>query len=465
MANENKYAISLFSGSGIGDIGFKKAGFTFKIMCESEYDRAELLKLNFPDSKVLVGDINEYAEVIFNHTVAFCNDKNTEIFLVSCTAPCQGMSKSGQGTLLRNIRLGKRPKLDPRNRLILPALEIISRVRPLFVVFENVCEMGNTIIEDVNGNMKLILDIIQEKLGDSYYGEAYNVEFADYGIPQRRKRLISVYTRDSNAVELYKKGILLIPEPTHSKNANNGEKKWVSIMEALKGFTPLDSRSKETAEDPNNPFHRVPVLDSKKYNWIRYTLPGKSAFDNQCINPECGYQGNKTHGASKNKEGINQSYKDTPLYCEKCGKLLPRPYTVNKDGILRIMSGYTSAYKRMEPHLPSSALTRNLSFPCSDNKVHPYENRVLSLAEAFKLHTISDYVYKWGPIKDKEGKIIEVAPNILIRLAIGESIPPKFTELLGKHLIKLHDSKSEFKLPPKQTLLFSHYRERCADSV
>jgi DNA (cytosine-5)-methyltransferase 1 len=105
------------------------------------------------------------------------------------------------------------------------------------------------------------------------------------------------------------------------------------------------------------------------------------------------------------------------------------------------MSGFTSAYKRMSPSAPSPALTRNFSYPCSDNKIHPYQNRVLSLAEAMTLQTISRYDFKWGPIL-LNGKRVEQVPDSLIRLVIGESVPPAFTEQLGSHLIAMSNPLS-----------------------
>ncbi|MCK4828897.1 DNA cytosine methyltransferase, partial [bacterium] len=356
--------------------------------------------------------------------------------------------------LLRNIRQGKRPKFDPRNRLILRALSIIRRLSPRFVVFENVCEMRNTMIEDENGKIRSILDIIDTRLGNNYVGKAYDIQFADYGIPQRRKRLITVYTLDEVAIEHYQKGVELIPDKTHSKSGTNELNPWTSVTEALRGFPPLDAKSKETASNPDIPFHRVPVLDKVKYEWIKYAPPGASAFDSQCNNPKCKYKYNRLHGTRKNHKGINQSNKNTPLYCERCGSLLPRPYTVRKDGSLKIMSGYTSAYKRMDPILPCPALTRNLSYPCSDHKIHPFENRVLSLAEAFVIQTLSNYDYIWGPIKDQKGRFKPVASDTLIRLVLGESIPPKFTELLGMHLIKMTKKDSIFSRNFRTALLF-----------
>lgn len=429
-------AISLFSGAGIGDLGFRAAGFDFLSLCEVEPDRAALARLNYPQSHVFVEDVNHVRERQVALVRSRLAGRGEELFLVTCTAPCQGMSRGGQGTLLKNVREGLRPALDPRNRLILPALAIIRELRPRWVVFENVVEMRHTVILDDRQQPRRILDVVFEQLGDEYAGEAYDVEFADHGIPQRRQRLITVLTRDDVAQSRYRAGVPLIPPATHAKSGTRT--KWVSVMEAIGGFPPLDGKSIETATHPGIPFHRVPVLDPKKYEWIRHTPPGKSAFDNQCIQTQCGYQGNRTHGASHNGDGINRSHKDTPLYCEQCGTLLPRPFTQppKASDSIRLMSGYTSAYKRMDPDLPASTLTRNLSYPCSDQKLHPYQNRVLSLAEAMTIHTLDRYDFRWGPLTFGRSRQVNCASDSLIRLVIGESVPPFFLELLGRHVLQ-----------------------------
>lgn len=454
MKNRLK-AVSLFSSSGIGDIGFKASGMDFVLMNELLEDRSALLSVNYPGAKVVTGDVVAAATQIIHEVKSLLAKKSdNQLFMIACTAPCQGMSKSGQGTLLKNIREGKRPKLDPRNRLILPALKIIRQLRPEFVVFENVQEMRNTIIEDESGNLRNILDIISDSLGKEYVGEAYDIEMADYGVPQRRKRLITVYTRNAVAKEYFDCGVRLVPDPTHSAVASSGKMSWVSVSEALKDFPKLDAKSPATATDKNIPFHRVPVISPEKYEWIRNTPENTSAFDNQCVNPKCRYDKNQTHSASKNHLGINQTSKTTPLYCEKCGSLLPRPFVRLPNGKLRIMSGYTSAYKRMNPRLPAPTLTRNMSFPCSDQKVHYSQNRVLSIAEAFKLHTLDRYDYRWGPLKDAKASKAERASDTTIRESIGESIPPLFLELLGRRLREL-TQKNKFKAKGKQLELLS----------
>jgi DNA (cytosine-5)-methyltransferase 1 len=105
--------------------------------------------------------------------------------------------------------------------------------------------------------------------------------------------------------------------------------------------------------------------------------------------------------------------------------------------------------------LPAPTLTRNLSYPCSDHKVHPTENRVLSLAEACKLQSISDYDYQWGPITIR-GKQKEIAPDTVITDCIGESIPPTFTEMLIRYFLAITERSVPIVSVPTQRSLFAH---------
>ena len=171
--------------------------------------------------------------------------------------------------------------------------------------------------------------------------------------------------------------------------------------------------------------------DEKKIFWVDNTKEGETAFNNQCVNPECRYQGNKTHGASHDKDGINKSHTDTPLYCEKCGALLPRPWVEDKKtGEKRLMKGFVSAYKRMKWDEPASTLTQNFQFACSDNKIHPKQSRVLSLYEGLVLQSITKYNFSFAI----DGK---TCSDGLIRDTIGESVPPHVIDLICSYIIEL----------------------------
>jgi DNA (cytosine-5)-methyltransferase 1 len=410
-------AVSLFSCGGIGDLALKGAGIEVILANELDPARAEVFCHNFPDVEMVIGDIWEKKDFIVSEANKLLSHDKVDI--VFATPPCQGMSKNGRGKLLNLIRKGERPKLDPRNQLVIPAIDIFIELGAETLVMENVPEMANTLISSSKstGNLVSIPEYIMEKLGDEFSSSIKVVEFADYGVPQKRQRLISVFSKNANIKEFIAQHGTIFPPKTHSKTPSGSTQRWVTVRDVISSFPKLDAGSKEGSVNKDIPHHRVPLLDKDKYLWVSNTPAGKSAFDNQCINPACGYTKNTTHGSKHDKEGINKSNTTTPINCQKCGKLLPRPWVREGDGF-RLMKGYVSAYKRMSYDSPSSALTRNFSYACSDNKLHPEQNRVLSIHEACVLHTLSHYNYSW---KRQDGKKVS---DKLIRELIGESIPP-----------------------------------------
>ena len=221
----------------------------------------------------------------------------------------------------------------------------------------------------------------------------------------------------------------LFPEETHSKDGKFLPK-WRSLRDAIAHLPPLNASKAETAFDASIEYHKVPLLDEEKYFWVSHTPQEKGAFDNQCVNPICGFNKNQSHSSGKDDDGINRASSDTPLFCFKCGSLLPRPW-VKTGEEYRLMKGYTSAYKRMSWDSPAGTLTRNLSYACSDKKLHPDQHRTLSLHEAMILHTISDYDFKW---QRADGKKVS---DKLIRELIGESIPPAGLERIFLHLLAI----------------------------
>jgi DNA (cytosine-5)-methyltransferase 1 len=421
--------VSLFSSGGIGDLALRSAGIDTIVSNELLKDRHSVFKHNFPQTKHITGDIWQLQNEIISECLISLKGKPLDFILA--TPPCQGMSKNGRGKLLSKIRAGESPKFDERNRLIIPTVNIVKELKPDVIVFENVPEMGNTLIEDCNNKTTGILDYITSELSDQYAGKAEVVEFANYGVPQRRQRLISVFTKNKNLKKHLKKYGSLMPPKTHYEKASNdsGYKKWNTVRDVIGKITPLDAKDKNSASSDIE-FHSVPVLDSKKYSWVSNTPLEKSAFDNQC--QFCDYNENITHSSSKDVNGINRSSKKTPIYCCNCGKLLPRPY-VEKNGEYRLMKGFTSAYKRMKYDAPSPTLTRNLSYACSDKKLHPTQNRVLSLYEAFILHTIDKFDYEW--LKDNSTR----PSNKTIREIIGESIPPSGLKVIFDFLLSIRD--------------------------
>ena len=155
------------------------------------------------------------------------------------TPPCQGMSSNGKGSLNKSKREGKRAEIEARNELILPSLDVIKQLRPLYVFFENVVEMRTTRIL-YRGKQRFILDVIAEELGLEYVGKDEVVDFSAYGVPQNRDRLLTVYTRDPKGIAALKRDGTLLPSPTHDRP--------ITLREAIGHFEELDGRTAAKSE-------------------------------------------------------------------------------------------------------------------------------------------------------------------------------------------------------------------------
>ncbi|MED2946307.1 DNA cytosine methyltransferase [Bacillus subtilis] len=419
MLNNKLPYISLFSGGGIGDVGFKEAGLYPILFNELEDYRAQIVQSNFPNSRVIQGDIKEKTDEIKAVTNEYLANNNIkELFLISATPPCQGMSKNGIGTILKAMRDGKRPKIDERNSLFLHSIELVNRLKPRYFFFENVDRMLNTYYVDENEERILMVDYFVNKMNSIGYTGKFNiVNFADYGLPQNRRRLVGVFSRNDLGIDVER----LFPAPTHSAEPSLFQERHITLREAIGHLPELDSISEQSAQSNYHPLHRTSVSRPDLYYWISHTAEGDTAFNNNKC-PKCG----------------SVSDKET-IYCTNCSELLPKP-VVEKEGELRLIRGFISAYKRMVYDEPAPTITTRSAYAGSDNNIHPEQNRVLSIYEVAILQGLDPDSFKWGPIrKQKRGKevIEEIGSTTLLRDILGEPVSPIFSKKVAEHLKKL----------------------------
>ncbi len=421
-SEKSLHAISLFSSAGIGELGIEAAGI--KTVCASEIVpyRVGLYRENFPQTPMVEGDIWKYRDQIVETAEASLSGK--ELFLVYATPPCQGMSSNGLGRL--KFEEGRKRDIsgDPRNRLVIPALDVIKRLRPRWVLFENVPGMRFTEITDEDGRRVKILDYIAAQLGSDYVGGGEVVACEDFGVPQRRKRLITMFTRDHHAAAMFRElGGSFISRTLFEPR--------VTLRDAVHDLPPLEATAGKSQRLDFSPDHYVNVIEERKLWWIFHTPEGETAYNNQCVNPQCLYQLNALH-----RDGVTQgratSSKTTPVYCERCGELLPRPSVLQEDGTYRLLKGFHSAYRRMKWDEPARTLTQNFIYEASDNKIHPSQNRVLSVHEALIVQTVSRYHYRF----DIAGARIS---NARIAEVLGESVPPYLIEKLCRWIISISE--------------------------
>ena len=128
--------ISLFSGAGGLDLGFHYAGFKTIIANEFDAKICPTYRANFPDVKLIEGNIRNVASSEFPEGVTG----------IIGGPPCQSWSEAGS---LKGIE-------DARGQLFYEYIRILKDKQPLFFVAENVSGMlAKRHAEAVNGFMKL----------------------------------------------------------------------------------------------------------------------------------------------------------------------------------------------------------------------------------------------------------------------------------------------------------------------
>ena len=400
-------AVSLFSGAGLSDLGYEMAGFRLMVQVEIDQRRAAIGADNFPKSQWLTCDVRGMDREI---AAAYFRSTSRRLDLLVATPPCQGMSSSNPSRGKRQTPQAK--ALEEKNRLILEVIPLARSLRPRLIVVENVRQVLTLSVEYDRG-IDTVVDILRAQLQE-YKVFSGVVNVADYGIPQiRRRALVVAVHKDEPWLErIHALGSFPWPCPTHAEIPSTGMQPWVSVrqwLEAMK-YEPLDARSKESARG-QHPLHFVPAYGPDRYRQISEISPysARSAYEND-ICPSCEY------------EHVDRGR----ALCPSCGGVMRnRPY-VERNGQPSLIKGFHSSYRRMNPSRPAYTITTNSSHVGSDFKVHPWENRVLSILECADLQTVPRF-YDWTRGKDNR-------TLYLIRNLVGEAFPTYFTYLHGQVL-------------------------------
>lgn len=239
--------VSLFANVGIAEIFMPKHGINIVVANELIEKRAKYYQEMYPNCEMIVGDITK--KDVFNKVLSIAKEKNCE-FLIA-TPPCQGMSVAG-----------KMKEDDPRNNLIIYAIEFIKQLKPKNIIIENVPNFIKFHI-NLKGIKIKIVDYIKKELEPLGYYINYDViDCGDYDTPQHRKRAIFLISSLS---------FWEFPP----------KKKHITVREAI-GHLP----SLESEESSNIPYHYAKKHNPRHILWMKHTPTGKSAFDNKVYYPQ-----------------------------------------------------------------------------------------------------------------------------------------------------------------------------------
>jgi DNA (cytosine-5)-methyltransferase 1 len=148
-----------------------QAGFETKVAIEIESDAVLAYKMNHKKTEVIQKDIRFVtAKEIIEKL------KGQQLHLLAGCPPCQGFSSIRRLNKKASIR-------DSRNRLVLEYLRLVKGLKPLTIMMENVPGLKDYF---------LFIKVVKELYKLGYNPQVAIVNVKEYGVPQRRKRLVMV---------------------------------------------------------------------------------------------------------------------------------------------------------------------------------------------------------------------------------------------------------------------------------
>ncbi|PPF38515.1 DNA cytosine methyltransferase [Pseudoclavibacter sp. AY1H1] len=414
-------AVSLFSNCGAGDVGYRNAGFDFRVMAELDPNRLAVALANHPLAVGVPGDLRStWSKVVEQWHLA---EPDRRPDLLAACPPCQGMStaRSGLGSHDDHEAGGR----DSRNLLVTVIEAVARQLKPRAIVVENVpAFLTRSVPHPETGGPVSAALLLVELLRADYKVFAISADLADWGVPQTRKRsFLTLIRNDEKGLET-SSGFAPFPRPSHASDWGG---KHVSIKESLTELAAgsLDASTAARAADPTKPMHFVPVWGERQYKMVQ-AIPansGKGAWSNDGCSV-CAVK----------------SVDPDEAVCRSCGEPLLRP-VVKGDKSWRLVKGFrTTSYTRMKSDSPASTITTASGRVGSDITIHPWENRLLSPLECAHLQTLPTD-FEWGDALKKHG-------HSNLREMIGEAVPPRFTELHGRAILNFLSGTNESSLLP-----------------
>lgn len=358
--------IDLFSGCGGLSLGFEKDGYTIKKAVEFDPGIAETYRRNHPEVEMIVDDIKN-----IDQSGVF---RKGDAQVIIGGPPCQGFSMAGA-----RIREGFID--DPRNYLFKHYFNVVKTVKPQVFVMENV--KGITTMQD-GKIFAEILRIFSDS--DMLGGKPYHlykrlVKAAEFGIPQKRERMILIGTlkEDVDFESLWEMTRQEIEkEEPHYFDV-------VSVEDAIGNLPKVTENGEVKNTKPVTEYQRY--LASKKEILTNHTQTkhSKVAVD-------------RMHRVANGEN-----------------------FTSLKEEIKSVHSG---AYGRLCWEEQAPTITTRFDTPAGGRFIHPAEDRTLSPREAARIQSFPDDFVFYGT-------------KTSICKQIGNAVPPKISYFLARLIDKV----------------------------
>lgn len=207
-----------FCGCGGTSEGLRSAGLTIAAGVDCDAVAGATYRHNFREAEFFEADIRRLRTDALDQAVPL----STDALMFAACAPCQPYS---------TLRRGKQLASEDRT-LLLRLLPFVERLRPSVILVENVPGM-----QAVPGRSTWSR-FLRELARLGYFRTWDIVDCRNYGVPQRRRRLVLLASR---------LGPIELPPPTHGP----GLRPFTTVGDWISGLPPLRAGERDCA-DPNH---------------------------------------------------------------------------------------------------------------------------------------------------------------------------------------------------------------------
>lgn len=297
--------------------------------------------------------------------------------------PCQAFSMAG-----------KRDSTDKNFMMIWEFLRAIKSKMPKVFVMENVPGLKSAV--DLNG--RNVLQILIKKFEDLGYTLAYSlVNAADYGVPQRRKRLLIVGTLGKSGFEF--------PRKTHTDNPmeiKQGLMQWVSVRDAI-------------GDLPNPSVHDRPITYKNNHTtifsyWAR---------------------GNSDHVSNHWMPTMSDLDMKIIKYVREGGNYMDVPSSIPSRRIqkYKIAGGRTTTYGRLDRKKPAYTINTYFSRLNVGCNIHFSQDRLITIREGMRLQSFRDDFVLPDMSKRAQYVVVGNAVPPILGLAFADAIKNQLAEI------------------------------------
>ncbi|CAA0148768.1 DNA cytosine methyltransferase [Tenacibaculum maritimum] len=397
---ETKTYIDLFSGCGGLSLGLHNAGWKGAFAIEKSEDAFNTLEHNLIKKKKhfdwpnwLDQKHHDINQVLEDHSENLIALRGT-IDLVAGGPPCQGFSMAG-----------RRIENDSRNDLINSYIKFIDLVKPKLIFFENVKGFTQGFKKNDKKGRAYSLYVIDELKKKGYTVQGHLINFADYGVPQKRTRFILVGIQNEfvgNNSDINKETFF---EEIKNNKENFLISKNLTVNPSLENAISdlLQSNGQVESETPNFKAGIYGEIESKYQKHLRKYKKKESKVD--------------SHRFAKHTDAVRNRFQ-IALDENLTSATYRERFNLKK-----------SSTKILEANKPTPTIT---TLP--DDYIHYCEPRIMTVREYARIQSFPDTYQFKGKYTTGGKRRTQEVPRYS---QIGNAIPPLFGEQAGLVLKQL----------------------------